>query len=49
MNIILGNGQILFDIINPIGCIDCHNPETMELQVNRKYLNEALKAEGKTS
>ena len=37
------------DIINPIGCIDCHNPETMELQVNRKYLNEALKAEGKTS
>lgn len=36
------------DIINPIGCVDCHNPETMELQVNRDYLNEALKAEGKS-
>jgi nitrite reductase (cytochrome c-552) len=34
------------DIINPIGCVDCHNPETMELQVNRNYLNEGLKAEG---
>ena len=33
------------DIINPIGCVDCHNPETMELQVNRNYLNEGLKAE----
>ena len=36
------------DIINSIGCVDCHNPETMELQVNRKYLNDALKAEGKS-
>ena len=34
------------DIINPIGCVDCHNPETMELQVNRNYLNDALKAQG---
>ncbi|MCG3696176.1 ammonia-forming cytochrome c nitrite reductase [Aliarcobacter butzleri] len=36
------------DIVNPIGCIDCHNPETMELQVGRSYLNDALKAEGKS-
>ncbi|MGB6328334.1 MAG: ammonia-forming cytochrome c nitrite reductase [Halarcobacter sp.] len=34
------------DIINPIGCADCHNPETMELQVNRNYLNEGLLASG---
>lgn len=34
------------DIINPIGCADCHNPETMELQVNRSYLAEGLAAEG---
>ena len=36
------------DIVNPIGCVDCHNPETMELQVGRSYLNDALKAEGKS-
>lgn len=35
------------DIINPIGCMDCHDPKTMELQVNRDYLGTALKAEGK--
>lgn len=34
------------DIINPIGCMDCHNPKTMELQVNRKYLDDGLKAAG---
>lgn len=34
------------EIINPIGCIDCHDPKTMELQVNRKYLDEGLKAQG---
>ena len=32
------------DIINPIGCVDCHNPETMELEVNREYLDTGLKA-----
>ncbi|WP_320034966.1 ammonia-forming cytochrome c nitrite reductase [Halarcobacter sp.] len=37
------------DIINPIGCVDCHNPETMELQVNRKYLDTALQSNGETS
>lgn len=34
------------DIINPIGCVDCHNPETMELQVKRNYLSKALDEEG---
>ncbi len=34
------------DIINPIGCADCHNPETMELQVNRNFLNDGLLASG---
>lgn len=29
------------DIINPIGCVDCHNPETMELQVNRPQIGRA--------
>ncbi len=37
------------DIINPIGCVDCHNPETMELSVNRKYLDNGLKAAKKKS
>jgi len=37
------------DIINPIGCVDCHNPETMELQVNRNYLDVGLKAAGETT
>jgi len=36
------------DIVNPIGCMDCHNPETMELKIGRNYLNDGLKAEGKS-
>lgn len=49
MNISQENGQKYgADIVNPIGCVDCHNPETMELQVGRSYLNDALKAEGKS-
>ncbi len=34
------------DIINPIGCVDCHNTETMELEVKRKFLGKALDEEG---
>ena len=37
------------DIINPLGCVDCHNPETMELSVNRKYLDTGLQAAGEGS
>lgn len=35
------------EVANPIGCVDCHNTETMELQVKgRNYLARALEAEG---
>ncbi|MCV6599367.1 MAG: ammonia-forming cytochrome c nitrite reductase subunit c552, partial [Alphaproteobacteria bacterium] len=36
------------DIVNPIGCVDCHNPKTMELSVNRQYLDDGLKDAGLT-
>jgi len=35
------------EIVNPIGCGDCHNSETMELQISRPVLVEALKRQGK--
>lgn len=31
-----------------IGCADCHDPETMDLQVPRPFVWEALAAQGKT-
>lgn len=31
---------------HPIGCSDCHDPETMELRITRPALTEALKKEG---
>ncbi|MBF0198767.1 MAG: ammonia-forming cytochrome c nitrite reductase [Planctomycetes bacterium] len=34
------------EIVNSIGCADCHNNETMELLVRRPYLDRALKAAG---
>lgn len=34
------------EIANTIGCADCHNPETMELAVNRPYMDVALAAAG---
>lgn len=36
------------EIVNSIGCADCHNNETMELEVTRDYLKRALDAEGST-
>lgn len=33
--------------INPIGCADCHNPETMQLSITRPALIEAFEAMGK--
>jgi nitrite reductase (cytochrome c-552) len=30
-------------IVNPIGCADCHEPETMQLTITRPYLAEAYK------
>ena len=34
-------------VINPIGCADCHNPETMNLTITRPALIEAFEAMGK--
>jgi nitrite reductase (cytochrome c-552) len=35
------------EIKNPIGCADCHNNETMALQVSRPALAEAFERQGK--
>ena len=35
------------EIVNPIGCGDCHNNETMELQISRPALVEAFERQGK--
>jgi nitrite reductase (cytochrome c-552) len=35
------------EIVNPIGCADCHNNETMELQISRPALVEAFERKGK--
>ncbi len=35
------------EIKNPIGCADCHNPETMALRISRPALIEAFKRQGK--
>ena len=34
------------EVVNTIGCADCHNQETMALEVNRDYIKRALDAEG---
>lgn len=35
------------EVINPIGCADCHNPETMNLTITRPALIEAFEAMGR--
>jgi nitrite reductase (cytochrome c-552) len=35
------------EIVNPIGCADCHDPETMNLRVTRPALVEAFEKMGK--
>lgn len=35
------------EIVNPIGCADCHNNETMDLQISRPTLVEAFERQGK--
>lgn len=35
------------DIINPIGCQDCHEPNTMNLRLTRPGLIEAMKKQGR--
>ena len=34
------------DMIRPIGCLDCHDPKTMELRVARPALSEAFRRRG---
>ena len=34
------------EIVNPIGCADCHNAENMELQISRPALIEAFARQG---
>lgn len=34
------------EIVNPVGCADCHDSKTMKLTVTRDYLKRALDAEG---
>lgn len=35
------------EVINPIGCADCHNPQTMNLTITRPALIEAFESMGK--
>lgn len=35
------------EIVNPIGCADCHEPVTMNLQISRPALVEAFQRQGK--
>jgi nitrite reductase (cytochrome c-552) len=35
------------EIVNPIGCQDCHEPNTMKLRITRPALIEAFKRQGK--
>ena len=35
------------DVVNPIGCSDCHDSETMDLHISRPALREAFAAMGK--
>lgn len=35
------------EIVNPIGCADCHDPQTMNLVITRPALIEAFKRQGK--
>ena len=35
------------EVVNPIGCADCHNPKTMSLQISRPALIEAFQSMGK--
>jgi len=35
------------EVVNPIGCADCHDSETMNLKITRPYLIEAFERMGK--
>ena len=35
------------EVVNPIGCADCHDSKTMKLTLTRDYLKRGLEAEGR--
>jgi nitrite reductase (cytochrome c-552) len=35
------------EITHPVGCLDCHDPETMELRISRPALREAFERQGR--
>jgi len=35
------------EIVNPIGCADCHNSQTSQLEISRPYLKRGLEASGR--
>lgn len=35
------------EVVNPIGCADCHEPESMSLRVTRSFLTDAYCRQGK--
>jgi len=35
------------EIVHAIGCLDCHDPQTMKLRISRPALKEALERQGK--
>ncbi|MBN2218617.1 MAG: ammonia-forming cytochrome c nitrite reductase subunit c552 [Pirellulales bacterium] len=39
--------QLKGHITHPIGCLDCHDPETMQLRISRPALIEAFKRQGR--
>lgn len=39
--------QLGHEIVNPIGCADCHDAETMNLKISRPVLVEAFERQGK--
>ena len=39
--------EIKDQITEPIGCLDCHDPETMALRISRPALKEALERQGR--
>ena len=40
-------GALGGEIVNPIGCVDCHEPENMNLHISRPALIEAFERQGK--
>jgi nitrite reductase (cytochrome c-552) len=39
--------ELKSEIVHPIGCLDCHDPKTMQLRITRPALREAFERQGK--